>query len=272
MHFKKNILLLLLILSSIIGNSQTVIKMKNKNGVSVIPCKVNGLPLNFIFDTGASSVSLSMTEASFMYKNGFLSKQDITGTQNFSDANGDISEGITVNIKEIEIGGLKLYNVEASIVKNNKAPLLLGQSAISKLGEIKLNLKDNTLTILNGKMNNVADSITIVGIIGTPKRLRASYLSYDLVITQYDFPEKMNWNDAKKACISLGKDWRLPTQDELKVMYQNKDQIGEFYNINYWSSIEQDNNLAWLQGFYLGLKTCSNKNVKYGVRAVRAFY
>ena len=82
--------------------------------------------------------------------------------------------------------------------------------------------------------------------------------------------------DRKKAELHSGytciaKDWRLPTQDELKVMYQNKDQIGEFYNINYWSSIEQDNNLAWLQGFYLGLKTCSNKNVKYGVRAVRAF-
>lgn len=42
---------------------QTVIKMQRKGGVSVVPCTVNGLSLSFIFDTGASDVSLSLTEA-----------------------------------------------------------------------------------------------------------------------------------------------------------------------------------------------------------------
>ena len=129
--------------------SQTVIKMKREGGISIIPCKVNGLNLNFIFDTGASNVSLSMTEATFMLKNGYLSESDILGTNKFSDATGKISEGVIINLKEIEIAGLKLYNVKASIVKNNKAPLLLGQSAIGKLGVIQLDLEQNTLTILS---------------------------------------------------------------------------------------------------------------------------
>jgi predicted aspartyl protease len=43
--------------------SQTVIQMKREGGVSIIPCKVNGLQLSFIFDTGASDVSISLTEA-----------------------------------------------------------------------------------------------------------------------------------------------------------------------------------------------------------------
>ena len=148
-----NIILLLLLLmgSPNIGQSQTVIKMKSEGGVSIIPCKVNGLNLNFIFDTGASDVSISLTEASFMLKNGYLDTNDIIGTSNYLDANGNISEGVIINLKEIEIAGLKLSNVKATIIKNIKAPLLLGQSAINKLGKIQIDLASNTLTILNGK-------------------------------------------------------------------------------------------------------------------------
>ncbi len=107
--------------------AQTVIKMKREGGVSIIPCKVNSVPMSFVFDTGASDVTISLTEANFMFKNGYLSKNDITGVSNYSDANGDITEGINIILREIEIQGLKLYNVEASIVKNMVAPLLLGQ-------------------------------------------------------------------------------------------------------------------------------------------------
>jgi clan AA aspartic protease (TIGR02281 family) len=125
--------------------------MKRQGGVSIIPCKVNGLDLELIFDTGASDVSISLTEAAAMLQNGKLTKSDIVGTANYLNANGDIIEGIVINIKEIEIAGLKMTNVKASVVKNLDAPLLLGQTAISKLGKIQLDLNNNTLTILNGK-------------------------------------------------------------------------------------------------------------------------
>jgi clan AA aspartic protease (TIGR02281 family) len=131
------------------GYSQTVIKMKREGGVSIIPCKVNGLNLSFIFDTGASDVTISLVEASFMLKNGYLDKKDIIGSSKYSDATGNISEGIVINLKEIEICGLKLYNVRAAIVKEIDAPLLLGQSALSKLGKIQFDLVNNTLTIIN---------------------------------------------------------------------------------------------------------------------------
>lgn len=117
----------------------------------MIPCKVNGLDLELIFDTGASDVSISLNEASSMLENGKLTKSDIIGTSNYLDANGDINEGIVINIKEIEIAGLRMTNIRASVVKNLDAPLLLGQTAISKLGKIQLDLNNNTLTILNGK-------------------------------------------------------------------------------------------------------------------------
>ena len=139
----------LTLISFINGYAQTSIKMKREGGVSIVPCKINGLPLSFIFDTGAPDVSISLTEARFMFKNGYLTSSDILGTSKFSDATGTISEGLVINLKEIEFAGLKLYNIRASIVNSLNAPLLLGQSAIKKLGKFEVNFETNMLTINN---------------------------------------------------------------------------------------------------------------------------
>ena len=64
--------------------------MEREGGVFLVPCKVNGLNLKFIFDTGASDVSISLTEALFMLKNDYLKKSDIIGKTSYSDATGKI--------------------------------------------------------------------------------------------------------------------------------------------------------------------------------------
>ncbi len=135
--------------NSLSTNNQNVIQMiKNDGGTFTIPCKINNLSLKFIFDTGASDVSISLTEALFMFKNGYLNKDDIIGKEYYSIANGDITEGTTINIKKLEFGNFTLYNVKASISNELKAPLLLGQSALSKLGKIIIDYKLGTLTII----------------------------------------------------------------------------------------------------------------------------
>lgn len=145
----RKILLALLLFAYTFCMAQTRILMEKQGGVYIVPCKVNGLPLNFIFDTGASDVSISLTEAIFMLKNGYLQKEDIGESVYFGIANGDVAKGTKLTIKEIEIGGLKLNNISASIVHESKAPLLLGQSVIEKLGTIQIN--KNELLILNGQ-------------------------------------------------------------------------------------------------------------------------
>lgn len=145
---KKKILLIAIYIVSCFGYSQTKILMEKENGVYKVPCKINGLPLKFIFDTGAYDVSISLTEAMFMLKNGYLKKEDLGESIYYSIANGEVAKGTRLNIKEIEFGGLKLYNVSASIVHETSAPLLLGQSVIDKLGKIELD--GNQLTIMNG--------------------------------------------------------------------------------------------------------------------------
>jgi clan AA aspartic protease (TIGR02281 family) len=124
------------------------IPMKSKgSGTYEVSCKVNDLKLNFIFDTGASDISISQTEALFMLKNDYLSEADIKGKEKYIDANGDISVGTKILLKKVEIGGLVLKNVSASVVNNKNAPLLFGQSALSKYGKIIIDNKKNEITI-----------------------------------------------------------------------------------------------------------------------------
>lgn len=116
-------------------------------GVTQVKCDVNGLPLHFIFDTGAADVTISRVEATFMFKNGYLSAEDVVGKARYMDANGDVSIGTVLNIKKITFGGLELENVRASVVENNVAPLLLGQTVLNRLGKIEIDYDRSVLKI-----------------------------------------------------------------------------------------------------------------------------
>lgn len=116
-------------------------------GVTQVKCSVNGLPLHFIFDTGAADVTISRVEATFMFKNEYLSSSDVIGKARYMDANGDISVGTVLNIKKITFGGLELENVRASVVESNNAPLLLGQSVLNRLGKIEIDYDRSILKI-----------------------------------------------------------------------------------------------------------------------------
>jgi clan AA aspartic protease (TIGR02281 family) len=120
---------------------------KMAGGTYEIPCTINGLPLKFVFDTGASNVTISSVEASFMLKNDYLSERDFRGSKKFIMADGSITDGAIVCIKEVLVGDVLLKNIEASVVKNQKAPLLLGQSVLERFGSITIDNENNQLII-----------------------------------------------------------------------------------------------------------------------------
>lgn len=121
------------------------------NGITKVDCTINDLPLNFVFDTGASDVTISQTEANFMYKNGYLSQKDVIGKQRYQTADGNISVGTTFMINHINFGGLELTGVRASVVANQKAPLLLGQTVLQRLGKIEIDNEKKVLKITTKK-------------------------------------------------------------------------------------------------------------------------
>ncbi len=108
-------------------------------------------------------------------------------------------------------------------------------------------------------------------------------------VAQDDFRTQMNWDEATAACAALGPGWRLPTKDELDILYQKQDKIGGFAfpiqsidnSINaYWSSSSPviDFNAdslsgpgAWRQTFSNGHQQYDYQMYTFYVRAIRAF-
>ena len=148
----KRIALFLLVFSPISSFGQVTIAMEKDGGVYKVPCKVNGLRLKFIFDTGASTVSISSSVANMMLENDYLSRSDIRGSGHSQIADGNIVDHTKINLKTIEIGELILHNVEAVVIHQQTAPLLLGQSAIQKIG--KVTISGNNLIISSHNTTN----------------------------------------------------------------------------------------------------------------------
>ena len=128
-------------------NKTEEVPFTKEDNVCKVKCIINNLPLHFIFDTGASDVSISSVEATFMLKNDYLSSSDIIGRQNYMTADGKMTEGTVINLRDVKLGNIHLNDIKASVVKNQSAPLLLGQSVFSKLGRIEIDNDKKLLRI-----------------------------------------------------------------------------------------------------------------------------
>ncbi|PWK16766.1 retropepsin-like aspartic protease [Xanthomarina spongicola] len=180
---KKIILCLFILLTTNEILAQTTINLDKTNGVYTVPCKVNGIPMDFIFDTGASNVTISLTEATFLIKQGLLGKNDIKESVKYQIANGDINEGTNIILREIEIAGLKIKNVKATIVHEQNAPLLLGMSALSQLGKIEI--ENNKLIINDFSFKSNKDNIDFdKEVEGTIEWINSVFVKY-----QYEEPD-----------------------------------------------------------------------------------
>ena len=80
-----------------------------------------------------------------MAKQGKITEEDIVGQAQFSDATGAVSVGTIINLRTVQIGDIVLHNVEASVVDNIQAPLLLGQTALAKFGKVTIDYNNNTI-------------------------------------------------------------------------------------------------------------------------------
>lgn len=158
---KKHILLFLTLIMSMMVTAQVTIQMEKDGGVYKVPCTVNGVKMKFVFDTGASTVCISQSMAQFLMDGGYLSVDDIVGTGQSFVADGSSVNHIEIVLRDVEIGGMHIHNVDATVIEGQNAPLLLGQSAISELGRITI--EGNTLCIHAADNGLSEEQITQLG-------------------------------------------------------------------------------------------------------------
>jgi hypothetical protein len=88
-------------------------------------------------------------------------------------------------------------------------------------------------------------------------------------VREQDEPDLMTWPEAMDKFKDNPDGWRLPTKDELSLMYQHKDILGGFASAYYWSSSENSSNYAWCQNFYNGDQYNYSKTNTKRFRVVR---
>lgn len=141
-----------------IGNAVTIINKKEKNDIVIpvtiddngihVKMKVNGLPIDFILDTGCSDMQMSSAEFNFLIKENLIkTDEDFISHSEIKIANGDKVESDFYNIKSVEIKNNLMRNVVCNVVDNPNAPALLGQSVLSKLGKITIDYNKKLLII-----------------------------------------------------------------------------------------------------------------------------
>ena len=221
---KKILFTLLLFNISYVCFAQVVIPLEKSGGVYKIPCLVNGMKMKFVFDTGASRVSLSESIVEYMLENDYLNKEDILGVGTAVVADGREVKHLIISIEDIEIAGLHLKDVEATVIKGQQAPLLLGQSAIQQLGRYTIegnqliihranedNLSDDEIIELYAKARDYANDQSYAAAIDILLKIQHTEImtenSYNNELMLWQLARCYRWNKQGAECVEICNQW-----------------------------------------------------------------
>mgnify|MGYP000854849074 CR=1 FL=1 len=128
--------------------SKTEVKLKKEGGVYEVPVELNGvLKIDFIFDSGASDVSISPDVALTLIKTGTIKESDWLPGAFYSFADGTTAKSMRFTLKSVKIGEKVVYDVTCIISNSLDAPMLLGQSVLKKFGKYTFDYRNEKLII-----------------------------------------------------------------------------------------------------------------------------
>ncbi|HEY7674680.1 MAG TPA: TIGR02281 family clan AA aspartic protease [Burkholderiales bacterium] len=110
------------------SSSQSVTLTADPRGHFVVDGQINGGPVRFLVDTGATSIALSSSDANRLgidYRNG---QRGLMGT-----ANGTAT-AYRVRLDSVRVGNIVVNNVEGAVLEGNQIPFaLLGMSFLNRM-------------------------------------------------------------------------------------------------------------------------------------------
>jgi aspartyl protease family protein len=92
-----------------------------------------GQPVRFLIDTGATMVALTSADAERLGLYWTYNELQLVGR----GASGDV-QGKPVELAQLTVGGLTATNIQAVIIPNGLDVSLLGQSFLSKVGNVSI--------------------------------------------------------------------------------------------------------------------------------------
>lgn len=274
-------------------SAQRVAVLDFNAGVGVRQADVDGI--SAIFNTYFSPKGYTLVERTQIDR--------VIDEQNFQRGKLTQSQmvriGQILNVSKVVIGDVNIvmnqYNVDVRVVNVESGTIaakdgatwapgssyrtMMSQLGSRLAGQIAINPTISTLPAVSQtqtwKVGDVYDVNGKQGVVYvvTPDGKHGKMVSINQA------PSKMNWSSAKSWCSNLGNGWRLPTKDELLVIYRNKATlnaifaaVGEVISADYyWSSTEAGSDSARYVSMYDGYTNFTNKNNNSYVRAVSAF-
>jgi clan AA aspartic protease (TIGR02281 family) len=111
------------------------------------PALLNGVTeCEFYIDSGAADVLVPMHVFDALLRAGTISRDDVTGMENYRMANGSSMKSVTFRIKTLKIGSITLENVRGS-VGSQSGPALLGMSFLNRFKSWRLDNERHVLTL-----------------------------------------------------------------------------------------------------------------------------
>ncbi len=109
-----------------IDKRQIAIAVAN-DGHFYIDIKINSKPVRFMVDTGASDITLNLSDA----KKVGINIKNLSSFRKYQTANGYIVSGLAV-VDEMEAAGIKFNNVTVSVNNSDMGTSLLGMSFLRR--------------------------------------------------------------------------------------------------------------------------------------------
>lgn len=156
-----NLFLSLFLISQISLNAQnnqiTIPFTIGQGGLIYVDVNINSIQKSYVFDTGASGISLSSSFYLELLNNNLINQSDFISDVDMIIANGQSVKAKLVRLKSVKINKIELNNIEAVVIPQPNAPLLIGQNVFANFGAITIDY-NNKMIIINE--NNVIKSIS----------------------------------------------------------------------------------------------------------------
>lgn len=121
------------------STASSVVLHADARGHFLASALINGVPMRALVDTGASSVSLNLSDAQRLGIN-------LAGAQRIAlHTAGGVRPGLRARLAHVQVGDIVLRDVEASVSLGNELPIVL--LGMSFLNQLELQRQGSTLTL-----------------------------------------------------------------------------------------------------------------------------
>lgn len=178
--------------------------LKAYKNVHSMNASLNTSKIDFIFDTGASRINVSGKVGQFMLNYGYIKETDCIGRFSSTTASGNSAAGKRYNIKEVNIGDIKIKNVEMNVSPNPNSENVLGMSAISAL--MPFIIDGSSLIIENHKEGDVIEASNYetfdryVPLFNAGKYKEAEAEADQKIKYSYNKQMRQYWEEQKALC------------------------------------------------------------------------